>query len=143
MVIRKTKLLYNAVLPLYQTLTLQSIAGITYSRRLLCATPGILLQDYKLQDKFGCTTRLFHHHRVTTVVQQIHSATRHQLRNDCSSRDIHHLDKYAKIVCLHLKQYFPKHLHVWLQIIKPIYLNRLCQMIELQNYLILFSPNHL
>lgn len=65
------------------------------SGRLLCATPGILLHDYELQDEFGCATRPLHHHRVATVIQQLHPAPRHRLCYDCGPRDIHHLEKFG------------------------------------------------
>lgn len=70
------------------------------SGRFLFAAPGILLHNDELQDEFGCLTRPLHHHRVATVIQQVHSAPRQFLCNDCSSRDIHHLANVGQFSCL-------------------------------------------
>lgn len=64
----------------------------------LHATPGILLQNYELQDEFCRPTRPLHHHRVATVFQQVHSASGQHLCNDWRSRDIHHLGKYGVFI---------------------------------------------
>lgn len=76
------------------------------SGRFRFAIPGILLRDDELQDEFGCLTRPLHHHRVATVIEQVHPAPRQHLCNDCSSRYIHHL-KAMGILGLVLKQRLP------------------------------------
>lgn len=60
---------------------------------LLGATPGVLLQDDELQDEFGCPTRPLHHHRVSAVFQNFHSAFGQHLFNDHGSGDIDYLDR--------------------------------------------------
>lgn len=74
------------------------IKSIFGSGRFLCAAPRFLLQDDELQDEFGCPAGPLHHHRVSTLLQQVHPASRQHLRNDRGSRDIHHLGKYSTFI---------------------------------------------
>lgn len=63
---------------------------------LLGATPGVLLQDDELQDEFGCPARPLHHHRVSAVFQNVHSAFGQHLVNDHGSGDIDYLDRHQR-----------------------------------------------
>lgn len=77
---------------------------MTPSGRLLGAAPLLLLVDDKLQDQLGRATGPLHDHGVTTVLQKVQSTTRHHLRNDRSSRHIHHLDGKSHVSLFYSKK---------------------------------------
>lgn len=99
-------LLVNARLQHYEKECLLSYVEAVYtfipfvSAGFLYAPPGLLLQDDELQDEFGGPRRPLHHHGVSAVLQQVHSAAGQHLCNDRGSGDVHHLGQTQRSPCV-------------------------------------------